>query len=125
MRKFIITIFLSIFASTIQADQHKKSQPTQNQLLLNMQIPCSEKAVKYISETVEEYGEQEFASGVIGIKPLSKPALETVDLLMYVNPKTRTFTLFTVQKIGEYEVACVLAGGIDFKPFSGQYRDEK
>lgn len=122
MIKFITTLLIIIIPFAIQAEQHKKSKPTQNQLLLNMQIPCSEKSVQYISDLVNEYGEQEFASGEAAIKPLAKKSLETVDLLMYVNPRTRTFTLFTVQKVGEYEVACVLAGGIKFTPFTGEYR---
>ena len=122
MIKFITTILLILIPFVIQADQHKKAKPTKDQLLLNIQLPCSENSVQYISDLVNEYGEQEFASGEAAIKPLSKKSLETVDLLMYVNPRTRTYTLFTVQKVGEYEVACVLAGGIKFTPFTGEYR---
>ena len=51
-----------------------------------------------------------------------QPDMVTVDLLMYVNPKTSTFTIFSYQKVGDYNVACVIAGGTDFTPFSGEYR---
>ena len=95
-----------------------------SQLLLNMTIPCSEDGVAFISETVNQYHEQEFASGVATIKPLMKPLLETVDLLMYVSPDKRTYSIFTLQQVGDYEVACVLAAGHSFKPFDGEYRSE-
>ncbi len=92
------------------------------QLLLNMQIPCREDGIEFITETVNQYHEQEFASGVATIKPLLRPLLETVDLLMYVSPDKRTFSIFTLQQVGDYEVACVLAAGHSFTPFTGEYR---
>ena len=93
-----------------------------SQLLLNMTIPCREDGIAFISETVNQYQEQEFASGEATIKPLMKPNLIGVDLLMYVSPSKRTFTIFSLQKVGEYEVACIIAGGHSFTPFVGEYR---
>tara|TARA_E500000331_G_C17036847_1_gene617709 strand:+ start:81 stop:509 length:429 start_codon:yes stop_codon:yes gene_type:complete len=92
------------------------------QLLLNMTVPCSENGIEFISDTVNKYQEQEFASGEATIKPLMKPNLVPVDLLMYVSPSKRTFTIFSLQKVGEYEVACIIAGGHSFTPFVGEYR---
>jgi hypothetical protein len=120
--KYIITLWLSLFALTVQAQTPPPDDGTKTQLLLNMQVPCSEKGIKYLSDIVNKHGEQEFASGVVKIKPLMKPDMVTVDLLMYVNPKTSTFTIFSYQKVGDYNVACVIAGGTDFTPFSGEYR---
>jgi hypothetical protein len=120
--KYIITLWLSLFALTVQAQTPPPDDGTKTQLLLNMQVPCSEKGIKYLSDIVNKHGEQEFASGVVKIKPLMKPDMVTVDLLMYVNPKTSTFTIFSYQKVGDYNVACVIAGGTDFTPFSGEFR---
>jgi hypothetical protein len=120
--KYIITLWLSLFALSVQAQTPPPDDGTKTQLLLNMQVPCSEKGIKYLSDIVNKHGEQEFASGVVKIKPLMQPDMVTVDLLMYVNPKTSTFTIFSYQKVGDYNVACVIAGGTDFTPFSGEYR---
>jgi hypothetical protein len=122
--KYVIIVILGLIAFTTNAQEIPKPmpKPERTQLLLNMQVPCSQKGIEYLSDIVNEHGEQEFASGVFAIKPVSKPDLVTVDLLMYVNPKTRTFTIFSYQKVGDYNIACVLAGGTDFTPFSGEYR---
>ena len=122
--KYVIIVILGLIAFTTNAQEIPKPmpKPERTQLLLNMQVPCSQKGIEYLSDIVNKHGEQEFASGVFAIKPVSKPDLVTVDLLMYVNPKTRTFTIFSYQKVGDYNVACVLAGGTDFTPFSGEYR---
>jgi hypothetical protein len=120
--KYIITLWLSLFALSVQAQTPPPDDGTKTQLLLNMQVPCSEKGIKYLSDIVNKHGEQEFASGVAKIKPMMQPDMVTVDLLMYVNPKTSTFTIFSYQKVGDYNVACVIAGGTDFTPFSGEYR---
>ena len=93
-----------------------------SQLLLNMTVPCREDGIAFISETVNQYQEQEFASGEATIKPLMKPNLVGIDLLMYVSPMKRTFTIFSLQQVGEYEVACILAAGHSFTPFVGEYR---
>ncbi|MDC0863042.1 hypothetical protein OAP74_01050 [bacterium] len=122
--KYIIIVILGLISFTTHAQEIPKPmpKPERTQLLLNMQVPCSQQGIEYLSDIVNEHGEQEFASGVFAIKPVSKPDLVTVDLLMYVNPKTRTFTIFSYQKVGDYNIACVLAGGTDFTPFSGEYR---
>ena len=124
MYKFITILFAVLFAFGSQAQEVPKPtpKPERTQLLLNMQVPCSGQGIDYLSDIVNKHGEQEFASGVFAIKPVLKPDMVTVDLLMYVNPKTRTFTIFSYQKIGDYNVACVIAGGTDFTPFSGEYR---
>ncbi len=113
---------LLTFSSQAQEIPQPTPKPDRTQLLLNMQVPCSQQGIKYLSDIVNKHGEQEFASGVFAIKPLMKPDMVTVDLLMYVNPKTRTFTIFSYQKVGGFNVACVIAGGTDFTPFSGEYR---
>jgi len=122
MIKFLIPIFVILFAYNAQAQTPPPKDGSKTQLLLNMQVPCSEQGIDYLSDIVNKHGEQEFASGVIKIKPLAQPDMVTVDLLMYVNPKTSTFTIFSYQKVGDYNVACVIAGGTDFTPFSGEYR---
>ena len=122
--KYILALCCSLFLYTAQAQTPPLKDGTKTQLLLNMTVPCREDGVNYITDTVDEYNEQEFASGVISINPMGATTPITVDLLMYVNPKTRTFTLFTLQPVGEYEVACVVAGGIKFTPFTGEYRAE-
>jgi hypothetical protein len=122
MIKFLIPIFVILFAYNAQAQTPLPKDGSKTQLLLNMQVPCSEKGIKYLSDIVNKHGEQEFASGVVKIKPMMQPDMVTVDLLMYVNPKTSTFTIFSYQKVGDYNVACVIAGGTDFTPFSGEYR---
>jgi hypothetical protein len=118
----ILVLLLTAFNTHAQEIPKPESKPDRTQLLLNMQVPCSEQGIDYLSDIVNKHGEQEFASGVFKIKPLMKPDMVTVDLLMYVNPKTSTFTIFSYQKVGEYNVACVIAGGTDFTPFSGEYR---
>ena len=124
MYKFITILFTILFAFGSQAQEIPKPmpKPERTQLLLNLQVPCSDQGIEYLSDIVNKHGEQEFASGVFAIKPLMKPDMVTVDLLMYVNPKTRTFTIFSYQTVGGYNVACVIAGGTDFTPFSGEYR---
>ena len=123
--KLLIALVLLLKAFNTQAQTPPLKDGTKTQLLLNMTVPCREDGVNYITDTVDEYNEQEFASGVISINPMGATTPITVDLLMYVNPKTRSFTLFTLQPVGEYEVACVVAGGIKFTPFTGEYRAEK
>lgn len=118
----ILVLLLTAFNTHAQEIPKPTPKPDRTQLLLNMQIPCSEQGIDYLSDIVNKHGEQEFASGVVAIKPLMQPDMVTVDLLMYVNPKTSTFTIFSYQKVGEYNVACVIAGGTDFTPFSGEYR---
>ncbi len=118
----ILVLLLTAFNTNAQEIPKPKPKPDRTQLLLNMQVPCSEQGIDYLSDIVNKHGEQEFASGVFAIKPLMKPDMVTVDLLMYVNPKTRTFTIFSYQKVNGFNVACVIAGGTDFTPFSGEYR---
>ena len=118
----ILVLLLTAFNTNAQEIPKPKPKPDRTQLLLNMQVPCSEQGIDYLSDIVNKHGEQEFASGVVKIKPLMQPDMVTVDLLMYVNPKTSTFTIFSYQKVGDYNVACVIAGGTDFTPFSGEYR---
>ena len=118
----ILVLLLTAFNTHAQEIPKPTPKPDRTQLLLNMQVPCSEQGIDYLSDIVNKHSEQEFASGVIKIKPLMQPDMVTVDLLMYVNPKTSTFTIFSYQKVGDYNVACVIAGGTDFTPFSGEYR---
>ena len=123
MKNIILILCATILSFAVSAQEMplpKPRPPTQQ--LLNMSIPCREDGVRYISEIVNEYNEQEFASGVISIKPVGQMAPVTVDLLMYVNPKTRSFTMFTLQPIGKYQIACLVGGGINFTPFTGDYR---
>jgi len=126
MYKFIIILFVILFAFSSQAQEVPNPLPRPEgpptQLLLNMTVPCREDGVAYISETVNQYQEQEFASGKATIKPLMKPNLVPVTLLMYVSPNKRTYSIFSLQQVGEYEVACILAAGHSFTPFSGEYR---
>ena len=119
---FAIMLSFNVFAENMPQPKPRPDSILPTQLLLNMTIPCREDGVMYISETVQTYGEQEFASGIATIKPLTKLNLQTVDLLMYVSPDRRSFTIFTLQNVGNYEVACILAGGHTFKPFTGEYR---
>ena len=122
--KYITIILCSLFAFTTQAQTPPPTDGKPTQLLLNMQVPCREDGIRYLSDVVNKHGEQEFASGVFKIKPMTKPDMVTVDLLMYVNPKTRSFTIFSYQTVGDYNVACIIAGGTDFTPFKGEYRKD-
>ena len=124
MIKFVTTLFVILFAYNVQAQEPPKPRPTQKtQLLLNITIPCREDGIKFISELVNLYGEQEFASGTFKFKPLMKPNMVESDLLMYVAPNKSTFSIFSLHKVGQYEVACVIAGGTYLKPFDGKYRN--
>jgi len=119
MKKLIIALVVSLFTFNVQAQE----PPTQkNQLLLNITIPCREDGIKFISELVNLYGEQEFASGTFQFKPLVSPSMIKSDLLIYVAPNKSTFSIFSLHKVGKYDVACVIAGGTDLKPFDGKYR---
>jgi hypothetical protein len=120
----LVAMLIALYVVPAFAEKTPNPIPRPTQLLLNMTVPCSEQGVQFISETVTKYGEQEFASGTASIKPLMKPELEIVDLLMYVNPVERTFSIFSLQQVGEYEIACVLAAGHSFKPFNGEFRSE-
>ncbi len=128
LMRYLLIVVCSLFAFKLYAQDVPnpipRPQGPPTQLLLNMQIPCREDGIEFISETVSQYHEQEFASGVATIKPLMKPLLETVDLLMYVSPDKRTYSIFTLQQVGEYEVACVLAAGHSFTPFTGEFRSK-
>jgi hypothetical protein len=124
MYKFITTLFFILLTVNIQAQEPPKPRSTQKtQLLLNITIPCREDGIKFISELVNLYGEQEFASGTFKFKPLMKPNMVESDLLMYVAPDKSTFSIFSLHKVGELEVACVLAGGTNLRPFRGNYRN--
>lgn len=123
--KFIIMILCAMVLSTAQAQVPPPEDGSPSQLLLNMQVPCSANGVDYIADMVNKHKEQEFASGTFYIKPLNRPSLEEVDLLMYVNPKSKTFSIFSLQTVGEYEVACIIAGGTGFAPFTGEYRADE
>ena len=123
MYKFITTLFFILLTVNIQAQEPPKPRSTQKtQLLLNITIPCREDGIKFISELVNLYGEQEFASGTFQFKPLVSPGMVKSDLLIYVAPNKSTFSIFSLHKVGKYDVACVIAGGTDLKPFDGKYR---
>ena len=73
--KYVIIVILGLIAFTTNAQEIPKPmpKPERTQLLLNMQVPCSQKGIEYLSDIVNKHGEQEFASGVFAIKPVSKP----------------------------------------------------
>lgn len=125
MIKIIITLCVILFAYNAHTQEVKPPEPEprpQTQLLLNITIPCREDGVMFISELVEIYGEKEFASGTFKFKPIGGDFVYS-DLLMYVAPDKSTFSIFSMHKVGGYEVACVLAGGTNLKPFDGIYRE--
>ena len=69
----ILVLLLTAFNTNAQEIPKPKPKPDRTQLLLNMQVPCSEQGIDYLSDIVNKHGEQEFASGVFAIKPLMKP----------------------------------------------------
>ena len=125
MYKFITTLFFILLTVNIQAQEIPQPipKPQRTQLLLNITIPCREDGVMFISEIVEQFGEKEFASGTFKFKPIGSPNFVMSNILMYVSPDRKTFSIFSLHKVGEYEVACVLAGGTDLRPFRGEYRN--
>lgn len=125
MKKLIIAVFFILLTVNIQAQEIPQPipKPQRTLLLLNITIPCREDGVMFISELVNLYGEQEFASGMFKFKPIGNLNFVMSNLLMYVSPDRKTFSIFSLHKVGEYEVACVLAGGTDLKPFRGEYRN--
>lgn len=121
----MITLFAVLFAFNVGAQEVPplpEPRPS-TQLLLNISIPCREDGVMFISELVEIYGEQEFASGTFKFKPIGSPNFVYADLLMYVSPDRKTFSIFSLHTVNNYEIACVLAGGTNLKPFNGTYRE--
>ena len=124
MYKFITTLFFILLTVNIQAQEIPQPipKPQRTQLLLNITIPCREDGVMFISEIVKQFGEKEFASGTFKFKPIGNPDFVMSDILMYVSPDRKTFSIFSLHKVGELEVACVLAGGTNLRPFRGNYR---
>ena len=125
MSKLIIAVFFILLTVNIQAQEipQPRPKPQRTQLLLNITIPCREDGVMFISEVVNLYGEQEVALGMLKFKPNGNLNVVMSKLLMYVSPDRKTFSIFSLHKVGEYEVACVLAGGTDLKPFRGESRN--
>ena len=118
MKKLIIAVFFILLTVNIQAQEIPQPipKPQRTLLLLNITIPCREDGVMFISELVNLYGEQEFASGMFKFKPIGNLNFVMSNLLMYVSPDRKTFSIFSLHKVGENEVACVLEGGTDLKP---------
>ena len=54
--KYIITLWLSLFALSVQAQTPPPDDGTKTQLLLNMQVPCSEQGIDYLSDIVNKHG---------------------------------------------------------------------
>ena len=125
MKKLIIAIFTILLTFNVAAQEIPQPipKPQRTQLLLNITIPCREDGVMFISEIVEQFGEKEFASGTFKFKPIGNPDFVMSDILMYVSPDRKTFSIFSLHKVGELEVACVLAGGTNLRPFRGNYRN--
>lgn len=124
MRKMLSILFLILFISTASADKtvpSPKPRPA-TQLLLNITIPCREDGVNYISEIVNYYKEEEFASGTFSFKPINLDDFQQADFLMYVSKDRKTFSIFSFQDFGDRQVACVIIGGNNLEPFDGKYR---
>jgi len=67
MKKLLAILFVVLCINTPRAEEHvpvPKPRPA-TQLLLNITIPCREDGVNYISEIVNYYKEEEFASGTL------------------------------------------------------------
>ena len=117
-------LFLILFISTASADKTvplPKPRPA-TQLLLNITVPCREDGVNYISEIVNYYKEEEFASGTFSFKPINLADFQEADFLMYVSKDRKTFSIFSFQDFGDRQVACVIIGGNNLEPFDGKYR---
>ena len=125
MYKFITTLFFILLTVNIQAQEIPQPipKPQRTQLLLNITIPCREDGVMFISELVQQFGEKEFVSGTFKFKPIGSPNFVMSNILMYVSPDRKTFSIFSLHKVGNFEVACVLAGGTNLRPFRGEYRN--
>lgn len=117
-------MFLILFISTASAEKYvpsPKPRPA-TQLLLNITVPCREDGVNYISEIVNYYKEEEFASGNFSFKPINLDDFQEADFLMYVSKDRKTFSIFSFQDFGDRQVACVIIGGNNLEPFDGKYR---
>jgi hypothetical protein len=124
MRKLLAILFVILFVSNANADKNvpsPKPRPA-TQLLLNITVPCREDGVEYISEIVNYYKEEEFASGTFSFKPINLDDFQEADFLMYVSKDRKTFSIFSFQDFGDRQVACVIIGGNDLEPFDGKYR---
>jgi len=124
MRKILSILFLILFISTASAEKYvpsPKPRPA-TQLLLNITVPCREDGVNYISEIVNYYKEEEFASGNFSFKPINLDDFQEADFLMYVSKDRKTFSIFSFQDFGDRQVACVIIGGNNLEPFDGKYR---
>ena len=124
MRKILSILFLILFISTASAEKYvpsPKPRPA-TQLLLNITVPCREDGVNYISEIVNYYKEEEFASGNFSFKPINLDDFQEADFLMYVSKDRKTFSIFSFQDFGDRQVACVIIGGNNLEPFGGKYR---
>jgi len=124
MRKILSILFLILFISTASADKtvpSPKPRPA-TRLLLNITVPCREDGVNYISEIVNYYKEEEFASGNFSFKPINLDDFQEADFLMYVSKDRKTFSIFSFQDFGDRQVACVIIGGNNLEPFDGKYR---
>ncbi len=124
MRKILSILFLILFISTASAEKYvpsPKPRPA-TQLLLNITVPCREDGVNYISEIVNYYKEEEFASGNFSFKPINLDGFQQADFLMYVSKDRKTFSIFSFQDFGDRQVACVIIGGNNLEPFDGKYR---
>ena len=120
----LVAMLIALYVVPAVAEDTPYPEPRPaTQLLLNITIPCREDGVIFLSELMEIYGEQEFASGTFKFKPIGSPNFVYADLLMYVSPDRKTFSIFSLHTVGNYEIACVLAGGNDLKPFTGEYRE--
>lgn len=124
MKKLLSILFAVLCINTARAEEHvpvPKPRPA-TQLLLNITIPCREDGVNYISEIVNYYKEEEFASGTFSFKPINLDDFQQADFLMYVSKDRKTFSIFSFQDFGDRQVACVIIGGNDLEPFDGKYR---
>jgi hypothetical protein len=124
MKKILSILFLTLFISTASAEKYvpsPKPRPA-TQLLLNITVPCREDGVEYISEIVNYYKEEEFASGTFSFKPINLADFQEADFLMYVSKDRKTFSIFSFQDFGDRQVACVIIGGNNLEPFDGKYR---
>jgi hypothetical protein len=123
MRKLLTILFVVLFATTASAESVPPPKPRPaTQLLLNITIPCREDGVNYISEIVNYYKEEEFASGTFSFKPINLDDFQQADFLMYVSKDRKTFSIFSFQDFGDKQVACVIIGGNNLEPFDGKYR---
>lgn len=76
-------------------------------------VECNTDANQMLESVQDRYGEKPFAMGLGNVLEATTMQVVTGNMLMFVNPDTRTYTLLLI--FGD-DTACAMVSGEDFKP---------